>query len=108
MSEAANRNPAPRVRFDYIKSNLFRTAHADGVWAGTNGFSDVILSFFSERTPIPKRTVHIVENNVLGEELPEERVVRPAIVREVEISISMSIEVARSMRDLLSRHIAAV
>jgi hypothetical protein len=39
-------NPSPKkIKFDYIKANLFRTARADGAWAGTNGIADIILSF---------------------------------------------------------------
>ncbi len=104
MSEA----PPAKIKFDYIKSNFFRTARADGAWVGTNGFSDVVLNFYSERTPIPKQTVHLItEQNMLGDEIRAERVARDAVVREVEISLSMSLGVAQSLYELLARQIKA-
>lgn len=102
-------HPAQKIKFDYIKSNLFRTTHADGAWAGTNGFSDLILSFYNERTPIPKQTVHqLVDQHTLGEEIIEERIARDAVVREVEVSVSMSLEIAKALRTLLNNQIEAI
>src|SRR5438477_10352388 len=97
-----------KIKFDYIKSNFFRTARADGAWAGMNGYADIVLNFFSERTPIPQRTVQPTIGQRLGEEIVAERVIRDAIVREVEISLSMSIDVAKAMRTLLDGQIRAV
>jgi hypothetical protein len=108
MSSPSSPNkPVPeKIKFDYIKGNLFRTARADGAWAGTNGFSDLVLSFYSERTPIPKQTVHrLTEQHTLGDEILEERVSRDAVVREVEISVSMSLDVAKALSTLLSQQI---
>jgi hypothetical protein len=97
-----------RVNFDYIKSNLFRTARADGLVCGVNGFADIVLSFFSERTAIPKRAVHHLVNGRLGDEIPDERVTRDAIVREVEISLSMNLAVAKATVKLLTDQIKNV
>ncbi len=100
---------AEKIKFDYVKGQFFRTARADGAWAGSNGFLDLILSFYSERTPIPKQTVHrVMEGRQLGDEILSERVMRDAIIREVEISVSMSLDVAKSLRDLISRHVTAL
>jgi len=98
-----------RVKFDYIKSNFFRTARADGAWAGTNGYLDLILSFYSERTPIPRQTVHaLLDQHTLGDEIQSERISRDAVVREVEIAVSMNLEVAKSLQTLLNKQIAAL
>lgn len=94
-----------KVKFDYIKSNFFRTAKANGAVCGANGFGDVILNFFSERSPIPQRTVHNLSDGRLGDEIAEERVGRDAVVREVEVSISMNIQVARSIVTALDQQI---
>lgn len=85
-----------RVNFDYIKSNLFRTARADGLVCGVNGHADIVLNFFSERTAIPKRSSHRLVGGRLGDEIPEDRVSRDAVVREVEISLSMNLAVAKA------------
>lgn len=97
---------ATKIKFKYIKGNFFRTARADGAWAGTNGFADLVLSFYSERTPIPKQTVHVLtDEHGLGDEILTERIVRDSMIREVEISVSMSLDVAKSLRDLIDRQI---
>lgn len=97
------------IQFDYIKGNFFRTARADGAWAGTNGFSDVVLNFYSERTPIPKQTVYYLrDGHTLADEIPERRISREGMIREVEISVSMNLEVAKSLQQLLERHIKAI
>jgi hypothetical protein len=104
-----NKTTPRKIKFDYIKANLFRTARADGAWAGTNGFSDLILSFYSERTPIPKQTVHpFTDEHILGDEILEERITRDAVVREVEIAVSMSLDVARALATLLNKQIEAI
>ena len=36
------------VTFDYIKSNLFRVIHADGVWGGIAPTGKIHLSFFND------------------------------------------------------------
>jgi hypothetical protein len=109
MSSPSPKKPADKIKFDYIKSNLFRTTRADGAWAGTNGFSDLVLSFYSERTPIPKQTVHrLVEQHTLGEEILEDRIMRDAVVREVEICVSMSLDIAKALRTLLNNQIEAI
>src|SRR5580704_6084104 len=108
-SSPPNRPVTEKIKFDYIKGNLFRTTRADGAWAGTNGFSDLVLSFYSERTPIPKQTVHrLTEQHTLGDEILEERITRDAVVREVEISVSMSLDVAKALGTLLNRQIEAI
>jgi hypothetical protein len=104
-----NKSVPEKLKFDYIKGNLFRTARADGAWAGTNGFSDLVLSFYSERTPIPKQIVHyLTDQHTLGDEVLAERVIKDSVIREVEISVSMSLEVATSLRDLITKQIEAL
>jgi len=105
MSES----PPAKIKFDYIKANLFRTARVDGAWAGTNGYQDLILTVYSERTPIPRQTVHfITEQQALGEEIKAERVTRDAVIREVEICLSMNLDVARALQKLLEKQIEAI
>ena len=105
---ADNSPPPTKVTFDYIKSNLFRTARCDGAWAGVNGSGDVVLSLYSERSPIPKRSVNKLNGILLGEEIIEERVTRDAIVREIEISMSMNLRSAKALRDLIDEHIKSI
>jgi hypothetical protein len=105
MSESP---PTSTISFDYIKSNQFRCARADGVWGGLNGHLDVVMSFFSERPAIPQHVVHALHGNTLGEEIPDQRVGRNSIIREVEVCISMNLTVAKVFRDWLDSKIKSI
>src|SRR5437899_2053998 len=108
MSEDQNADPlspgtAPdRIDVDFIKSNLFRVVHADGVWGGPTLQGNIQVCFFSERPAIPRRVVYGVDKDgAIGEELIEERVSRNSIVREVEAEIVFSLPTAKIIRDWL-------
>ncbi len=92
------------ISFDYIKGNDFRVIHVDGVWGGNSpNLANIHMAVFSERWPIPKRTVSkITAEGVVGEEIFEERITRDAVVREIEASLFMDINVATRMRDWLT------
>jgi hypothetical protein len=86
------------VPFHYIKSNLFRVLHADGIVGGPTPNGLIFLGFYSERAAIPQITVHeITEGGQVGAERPDERVSKKGIVREVEIGATMSVETATSV-----------
>jgi hypothetical protein len=94
--------------FDYIKTNTFRSFHADGVWGRLNGQLDIVMAFYSERPAIPQRVVHSIEGERIGQEIESERVVRDAHIRDVEIAVSMNAEVAKSFHEWLGEKIEAV
>ena len=86
-----------RIKFDYIKSNLFRVVHAEGVIGGITPRPAIHMAFYNERNAIPRQTVFPVnEDGTLGPEITEERVVRDAIVREVEVDVVMDLNTAAS------------
>jgi hypothetical protein len=96
-----------RIRFDYIKSQFFRVIHVDGIFGGTSPIGKAIrMSVWNERWPIPKQTVHEMDElgNLL-KEVVEERIQRDAIVREVEVDLVMDVDCAKQMREWLSRKI---
>jgi hypothetical protein len=89
--------PPETVNFDYLKSNQFRAIHVDGAFIGLTQ-TGLTVNFFAERQPIPRRVVHKVgKDGAIGEEIVEQRVVRDAVIRDTEVSISMSIDVAKSL-----------
>ena len=62
----------------------------------------MMISFFSERRPIPKSVVHpLSPDGKLGDEMIEERVVREALIREVDAAIAMNMPTARSLYEWL-------
>jgi len=109
-----SRPPTPKkvypdkIQFDFIKSNYFRTIHADGVWGGVNGHLEIVMAFFSERPAIPQQITVPIENGQLGNEIEGKRVGRDAVIRDVEISVSMNVEVAKSFRQWLDERIKTI
>jgi hypothetical protein len=93
------------VQFDYIKSNLFRVVHVDGVFGGLapNG-RDIHLAAFSQRLPFPTQAVHEVEDGRVGKELAREG--RSGLVRELEVVLAFDASLTRSIIDWLERRLA--
>ena len=99
----ARKKKAPtEIVFDFIKSNYFRVVRADGVFGGLAPSGAIHMGVYSERSAIPKQIVHsIVEGGQLGPELKDKRVVRSAIVREVEVDVVLDIAQAMTLRQWL-------
>lgn len=97
------------IQFSYIKSNHYRVIHADGMIGGAVHKARLVLSFFSERIPIPQvQTYELNADGSLGEEQITSRVVRSGVVREVEASVSLDLRTAKAVRDSLSERIASM
>ena len=95
------------VRFDYLKSNLFRVQHASGAWGGVSGNGKICISFYSERPPIPQQEVCPVgPDGRLGAAVKS--VSRAAMIREVESCVIMDLEVAESLAGWISKHAASL
>lgn len=94
------------VRFDYLKSNLFRVLHIDGVHGGVrpDGMS-IHMALFNERNAIPQSEEFEVTEGRVGELIKGEG--RPAIVREVEVDVIVDINAARAIRDWLGQMVQA-
>ena len=85
----------PTVSFHYIKSNLFRVLHADGVVGNVTPGGLIFLGIYSERAPIPQLMTHeITDAGQVGAEHVDERVTKKGIVREVEVGATMNVDVA--------------
>lgn len=95
---------APVIRFHYIKSSAYRVVHADGVVGGATPSGLFHVSFFSERLPIPTSVDHAAVDlgggrMRLGEEIATEG--KKGVVREVEVGVTMTIDMAKVLRDWL-------
>jgi hypothetical protein len=91
------------IEFDFIKSNLFRVIRADGAFGGLAPNGVVHMALYSERQPIPTKVVHtVISNTQLGPEIQEKRQGRKAIVREVEVDVTMDVGQAIVLRDWLT------
>ncbi len=86
----------------YVKSNFYRVVHADGIYGGgTPTPGDIMMSVFSHRIPLPEKIV----NDADGNEILAKRVVKYGIENELEVSLAMSLEMAKIMRNWLDKAI---
>ncbi len=92
------------ISYRHINSNYFRVIHADGVWGGLTPALKVQMAFYSERSPLPETLTIAIENDKPGKEIS--RVVDRSIVREIEASVVMDLDVAKSFVTWLNDKIA--
>lgn len=96
----------PSVKFDYLKSSSFRVLHADGIFGGITPQGLLQVAFFSERFPIPTQMAYeVTPEGKLGKEIPELRVSRGALVRELDVSVLMNGEIAKALHTWLGDHL---
>jgi hypothetical protein len=96
------------VAFEFIKSNLFRVIAVDGIFGGLSPQGRSIhMAVFSERRPLPRRTVHgVTSGGGLGDELLDRREGRQAFaVREVEADLVMDLMTAQQLHMWLAEKI---
>lgn len=96
------------ISFHYIKSDDFRVVYAEGAHGGPTPRGLLQMSFWSERAPIPRVTVHELQKGRLGPEVRTLRESREGIVRDISVSVLLTPEHARSVRDWLTRHIEQI
>jgi hypothetical protein len=95
-----------KIKFHYLKSQLFRIIRADGAYGGITPRLGVFLSFYSERPPIPTVMVHDVgDDGILGEERRSERQTRDGIIREAEVGVILDLDTAKSLATWLGEKI---
>jgi hypothetical protein len=97
--------PPKEIEFDFVKSNFFRVIRADGAFGGVSPQGAIHMAVYSERQPIPTKTVHKFEGMQLGPEIRSKRQGRKAIVREVEADIVLELGQAIILRDWLGAKI---
>jgi len=81
-------------------------AHANGVWFGSDPQGNLHLTFYSERTPIPKTMVLKLsdQGQIIGED-ETKREGKQGIVREMEIDIVMSPDAASAFYEMFGQNI---
>ena len=95
-----------RVTFDYLKGSLFRSIRADGAIGGITPEGQIHFALYSERSAIPRQVVQPIEaDGSLGPVIPELTVSRGSIVREMDVDVFVSPEVAERLRDWLSQQL---
>ena len=98
-----------QVKFHYLKAAHFRTIHADGVIGNVTPSGHVHMAMYSERPAIPREMVHKINpDGTLGEIIQEQTVAREGIVREMEVDVLMSVDVAKSIKNWLDEQFEKV
>src|SRR5215472_11547845 len=97
MSEAEASPNNTVVRFAFEKSNTFRLVHADGCWGRIDPRGLVRLSFFNECAPLPSQVTQKIgpDGNWMEDSMKLSFSPDANIVREIEVDIVMSLDVAR-------------
>lgn len=87
-----------RLCFHYLKTPDFRPIYVDGVYGNVHPKRRVTMAVYSERLPLPQKTVHgFTKNGKLTDEIPEERVSKEGIVRDVSAVLHLDVDTARSV-----------
>lgn len=99
--------PTPKITFQFVESKFHRNIHVDGAWGGVTTQGSIFMSVYSQTPGIPKRVTHDVEGLFkLGKETKREG--SDDIIREVEATLLMNLDVATVLRDWLSEKIEQV
>ena len=95
-----------RVTFDYLKSPRFRSIRADGAIGGITPEGQIHFALYSERFAIPRQAVHPINaDGSVGDAIPELTVSRGSIVREMDVDIFVSPDVARRIQKWLGQQL---
>ncbi len=83
--------------------------HANGVWYGGDSQQNMHLTFYNERTPIPRKLVLKINEQglVVGEE-EAQRETKAGVVREMEVDIVFSIQAAIEFYKTLGENLKAI
>jgi hypothetical protein len=95
-----------KIRVEYVKSHLFRTIHADGAFGGATPRLELLITFYSERFPIPKVLTYETSPDGLGDEIVTERESKEGIIREVEAAVVLDLPTAQFFAQWLNGKVA--
>lgn len=97
-----NGDAGSEIVFDYIKSSHFRVIRADGAVGAITPSGHIHFALYSERPAIPRQTVHEIDaDGRLGDEKQDRRVSKGGIVREMEVDVFLTPEVAEGIKTWL-------
>lgn len=83
-------------------ANTYREIHVDGAFGGITPRGLVNLSFYAERTPIPKSSEFSIVDGKIGELITNSDDSKSGILREFEFGIYTDINVAKSLIKLIT------
>src|ERR1035441_2340953 len=104
MTESGQKQKAqlpPAVEFRFAESNLHRTVFISGAMGGITPLGLIQASFFSEHAPTPDVVKYaLLPTGQLGSEVSRQG--PTAMVRDIEVSIVMTLDTARNIQTWIS------
>jgi hypothetical protein len=92
--------------FKFLNSPQYRTLHVDGAFGGVTSRGLINLSLYSEHPYIPSKVTYQFNQNGTSQELRREPEIPDAsVIREIEVSAILDLQVAKSIRDWLDGNI---
>lgn len=97
-----DKKPASRIKFNYVKSNLFRVIHADGAVVALSPSQDITINLFSQRFSIPDEVIIDLDEDgsaiseTTRSDLDEEHIDN-VVIREIDTLAVMSLDAARTL-----------
>ena len=100
------------VRYIHKESNSFRTVPADGVWGVLNGHGIIQIIFLTEHPPIPDSVTLPVNadgtfSGQMTEDYEEKDEKNYIVIREFQVGVTLSLNVAKQAHTVLGNFIAA-
>lgn len=100
-----------KIKFNYVKSNLFRVIHTDGVTAASSPNGNITINLYSQRFSVPKEVIFDLDEDgaIVGEGFipdQEEQSIETTIIREIDTLAVMSLETAEELLSQLQDIIA--
>jgi len=84
----------------------YRELHIDGAFGGITTRGYINLSFYAERTPIPRGTdFSVTKEGTIGNKIADSQDSKEGILREFEFGVYMDINTAKSLVDFLKSKI---
>jgi hypothetical protein len=106
--------PPTSVTFYYEQAGEFSTHHADGAQVGATPHGNIYMSFYLERPLNPKKvTIEVTKIGQLGKIISQQLELGtdpgiPAMIRELQTSIVLSVPVAKGLLETLRETVAKI
>ena len=103
MTEAQEEERAVRkIKFNYVKNNLFRVIHTDGVVAAATPNGNITINLYSQRFSIPEEVIFDLDEDgsIVGDGFAvnrEDENIDTTIIREIDVLAVMSLEVVEEL-----------
>lgn len=96
------------IKFNYIKSQMFRVGHADGVIGNATPNGKVFLAFYNERMSLPDSVENEITDEGIVGKMVDSHTSTPGVIRELDMGFVLDVNTARSIASWLSTVVLGV